>query len=214
MNKTLEYYEKHRFEMVPFLPATYRRVLEVGCGSGQFRTNLTTPCEYTGVEPSSTAANSARAVLDHVYVGTFESATLHLPKRYFDLVICNDVIEHMLDHDAFLEAIKEHMTDDGVLVGSVPNVRYFPNLWRLLINKDWQYLDEGILDRTHLRFFTRKSLLLSLAHHGFRLQKFGGINSLRMGSNPVKSTVLLALASIMGSDSRFLQFAFRVSVIR
>ena len=157
MNNQSQYFRNHRAEVAPFLPLQYHRVLEIGCGEGKFRANLKLPCEYTGVEPSEMVAKFALATLDQVHVGTFESVASQLPRKHFDLVICNDVIEHMVDHDQFLESIKRNMTADGVLVGSVPNVRYVMHLWDLMVKKDWQYADTGILDRTHLRFFTEKA---------------------------------------------------------
>jgi hypothetical protein len=54
-------------------------------------------------------------------------------------------------------------------MGSVPNVRYYRNLWSLVVQKDWKYEDWGILDRTHQRFFTQKSLNRTLCEHGFQI---------------------------------------------
>lgn len=214
MSDAPSYFTHHRAEMAAFLPSRYQHVLEVGCGEGRFRANLTHPCEYTGVEPSARAADAARHVLDHVHVGTFDSVAATLPKRHFDLVICNDVIEHMVDHDAFLERIKDYLAEDGVLVGSVPNVRFFVNLWALVVKKDWHYCDEGTLDRTHLRFFTQKSWLSSLAEHGFQVEAFAGIQPLVITGHPLKRAATLALMTIAGRDTRFLQFGFRASVCR
>jgi 2-polyprenyl-3-methyl-5-hydroxy-6-metoxy-1,4-benzoquinol methylase len=164
--------------MVRFLPASYRRVLEVGCAAGGFSAHLKSPCEVWGVEPNSAAAEAAALRMHKVLVGTYIAVAPELPERYFDLVVCNDVIEHMDDHDAFLEAIKQKMAPGGHIVGSVPNVRHITALFKLLVQKDWPYAESGILDRSHLRFFTEKSLRRALLQHGYRIEKFAGIGSI------------------------------------
>lgn len=87
-----------------------------------------------------------------------------LPDQHFDMVICNDVIEHMVDHDHFLEHIKTKMRPGACIVGSIPNVRHLTALFKLLVAKDWPYSASGILDRTHLRFFTENSTITHGVH--------------------------------------------------
>ena len=212
MNADSDYYKHHRPEVANLLPETYRRVLEVGCGEGVFRSNLSKPCEYTGVEPSPTAATTARKTLDRVLTGTYDTVATDLPLDYFDLVICNDVIEHMIDHDKFLEDVKRHMKPGATIVGSVPNVRYFFHLWDLLVGKDWKYVDHGILDRTHLRFFTQKSWRTSLNAHGFSIEVLQGLNQPAWGERLLRRWAKLTLASLVGADSKFIQIGFRAKL--
>ena len=113
-----------------------------------------------------------------VLIGTYREVLKQLPKDYFDLVICNDVIEYMVDHTEFLQSIKKNLKKEAYLVGSIPNVRYINNLFELLIKKDWEYNNAGILDYTHLRFFTEKSLKRTIKENGFVLKQFQGINPL------------------------------------
>ena len=153
------YFNADRSSMGRFLPERYARVLEIGCAAGSFAKTLRQqPCELWGVEPNPEAARQAATMFDHLLQGTYEDTRDRLPDRYFDLVVCNDVIEHMPDHDAFLRHIRTKMTPGAFLVGSVPNVRHITCLYKLLVLRDWPYSNSGILDRTHLRFFTRKSL--------------------------------------------------------
>jgi 2-polyprenyl-3-methyl-5-hydroxy-6-metoxy-1,4-benzoquinol methylase len=204
------YYAKERPEVVPFLPPAPTRVLEIGCSEGRFRANLPRTCEYCGVELVPEVARVASAVLDSVLVGRFEDVASELPAHYFDLVICNDVIEHLPDHDAFLEGIKEKMAPSAHLVGSVPNVRYLPHLSQLLIGKEWRYAESGLLDRTHLRFFTRRSWERTLREHGFVIEAIAGINSVKPGVTWPRRLAKRTAIAILGADTRFLQFAFRV----
>ena len=215
MNDDQTYYRNTRPEVAAFLPPDAARVLEIGCGAGNFRRNFTGPVEYWGVEPVPAIAAIAAGALDKVLVGTFRDVLASLPDGHFDLVVCNDVIEHMDDHDGFLEAIKGKMRPGRAwLVGSVPNVRYITNLYALLVRKDWQYVDAGILDRTHLRFFTRRSLERALLAHGYSVERLEGINRIRIGArSPARfalSVLVQGAAWILGRDTLSAQFAFRV----
>lgn len=210
------YYQNLRSEVAALLPSSYSKVLEVGCGAGTFRSNLTKPCEYWGIEPVPEVAQLAKTRLDKVLVVGAEQALEQLPDRYFDLVICNDVLEHMLHPDLFLQAIKPKLSAQGAhLVGSIPNVRYVLNLNNLIRHKDWQYTDSGTLDRTHFRFFTEKSLKRMFIEVGFEIEAFAGINAVSTISVSsvrkfASSAFWTVVTSILGADTRFLQFAFRL----
>jgi SAM-dependent methyltransferase len=199
-----------RREMSEFLPDKPVNVLEIGCGEGAFIECVPHYREYWGVEPDSASVTIAAGRLTHVHAGLYDDIADKLPDSYFDLVICNDVIEHMIDHDAFLREIQRKMTTGGVLVGSIPNVRYFENLKHLFFKRDWQYQNEGILDRTHLRFFTEKSLFRSLQESGFGIEVFKGINAKRKRFFPLKKLLQELVFALIGDDVRYMQFGFRV----
>lgn len=199
------YYAATRTEMRDFLPPSYSRVLEVGCGRGGFRSNLNDVAEVWGVEPFNEAAEHAKARMDHVLVGKFEEVSAKLPDATFDLVICNDVIEHMEDDFAFLQSVRHKMQPGGCLVGSVPNMRYLPVLKALVLNKEWEYQDEGVLDRTHLRFYTVKSFPLLLKRAGFDIVRFSGINKQFYRANWLMSQLL---KTPWMEDVLWLQFGF------
>jgi 2-polyprenyl-3-methyl-5-hydroxy-6-metoxy-1,4-benzoquinol methylase len=210
------YFGFERRDVTGFLPASYRNVLEIGCAEGHFSKHLPQAVEYWGIEPDPVAARSAESRIAHVLCGTFDACHSQIPDGKFDLVVCNDVIEHMNDHDWFLQNIQKKMTADALIVGSLPNVRYITNLVDLLVRKDWPYTNSGILDRTHLRFFTEKSLRRALTTNGFSVQELRGINSVfrRPQSLMDAAKVAVAGAAIVGTvgfaaDVRFFQFAFR-----
>lgn len=210
MSPRQAYYQNERPEVTQFIPDDYSRVLEVGCGEGNFRTHLSKSCEYWGIEPCREAAESAANKLDKVLVGRFDQLIDKIPENYFDLVICNDVIEHMEDHDFFLSEVRRKLSDDGIISGSVPNVRFWKNLRNLVLRKEWCYTDEGILDRTHLRFFTEKSFKRALNENGYKLLLFSGINGWRSRYySPRKILASLAIA-VLGDDLRYRQFGFCV----
>lgn len=200
------YYQFQRQEMQQFLPTTYSKVLEIGCGEGNFRHNLSQQNEYWGIEQHSDAATKASNLLDKVIVGNYEQVANQLPEKYFDLIICNDVIEHMQHHQHFLLNIKQKLSNNGSLVISIPNVRYISNLAEILFKKDWRYREAGILDATHLRFFTKKSLIRTLEETGWQINKIVGIN--RYGSHRFGHKLLISyLAQILfGFDTAYMQF--------
>ncbi len=207
------YYEQTRQEMLRFIPEQRDRVLEVGCGAATFIGALPNVRERWGVEPSE-AALFARGRVHHLLHGYFFDVADKLPQRYFDLIICNDVIEHMPDHWRFLSEVKKYLAPGGCLVGSIPNVRFYNNLFELILEKDWHYTDSGILDRTHLAFFTKKSLNRTLRQAGFQIMQFEGINrdflpSARSRHYLTAVKVLSALAFGNFDDTRYMQFAFR-----
>jgi 2-polyprenyl-3-methyl-5-hydroxy-6-metoxy-1,4-benzoquinol methylase len=172
------YFEETRSEMLPFVPADCRRVLDVGCSSGGFGALLkaTRQLEVWGVEPFESAAAQAAQKLDRVIYGGF-SAEAALPEATFDCVIFNDVLEHVVDPAAAIRYASRLLTPGGVVVASIPNIRHFPTIWRLLVHGEWKYREWGTLDKTHLRFFTRSSIIEMFEAEGYRVRGTTGINS-------------------------------------
>jgi 2-polyprenyl-3-methyl-5-hydroxy-6-metoxy-1,4-benzoquinol methylase len=215
MSAAHKYYENRRSEMLRFIPEQRGRALEIGCGIGSFIGSLPGVQETWGIEPSAAAA-VAESRLTKVLQGTFDETKQNLPKHYFDVVICNDVIEHMTNHVAFLGEIGQYIAPNGTLVGSIPNVRFYDNLFKMLFDKDWKYTSDGILDRTHMAFFTKKSLRETLERTGFELINLEGINIDYLVDDTRKSLNYRLLARWLSRatfgyyyDIRFLQFAFQ-----
>jgi 2-polyprenyl-3-methyl-5-hydroxy-6-metoxy-1,4-benzoquinol methylase len=219
MPETHDYGLTDRSEIASFLPKQYKTVLEIGCSKGGFKASLHPNVEIWGVEPNELAAGEASSRGYKVLTGRYDEVADQCPDNYFDVVICNDVIEHMVDHDKFLEDIKIKIKKDGHLVGSIPNVRHFGNLFRLLVQKDWKYENQGVLDRTHLRFFTEKSLYRTFAGNGYVIDELKGINS--DFDKPKKARQLLRNAVLLFfilvsfgyfRDIKNQQFGFRIGL--
>jgi SAM-dependent methyltransferase len=171
--------------------------------------------EIWGIEPDAGAAAIAGGRLFRVFANTFEEVESKLSAAYFDLVICNDVIEHMTDHDAFLRSIQKYLAPGSYLVGSVPNVRFYGNLFNLIVARDWHYADNGILDRTHFRFFTFRSFRRSLENAGLEVKRLEGLNEglrldrrLRTLAERLFRMALLVLSLGKARDIKFLQIGF------
>jgi len=200
-------YYSDRNEMLPFIPGDVKRVLDVGCGEGGFGKLLKArdDMEVWGIEILKEPAQKASQVYDRVVVGDLERDSLDLPEDYFDCLIFNDVLEHFTDPWTVLKKLKTCLTDDGCVVASIPNVRYFDNLYNLLVKGDWRYTEHGILDITHLRFFTKRSIGDLFASCGYEVAGITGIA--RKRSKRFTRGVLNLISLNTLSDVRYLQFA-------
>jgi len=175
--KNNQYYGNTRPEMLQFIPANAQKILEVGCGEGKFSAQLRNDNNETwAIEPNDISAKQASEKLFKVLKGTVEEKITELPDNYFDVIIMNDVIEHLLEPWDDLQRLKGKLKDDGVFVSSIPNVRYAKNLFNMLFKRDWKYTDDRILDITHYRFFTRKSIRRLFEENGYVVQKMKGVN--------------------------------------
>lgn len=204
INKPLQYFGNERKEMLPYIPNDACRIFEVGCGSGQFIAQLRRPDrELWGVELDPKAAALAASSLDHALCGSIDDFLAVLPPLHFDCIVFNDVLEHLVDPHGLLDRIRTLLVPGGVIVASIPNVRYFFNLRELLVDRQWRYRNYGILDRTHLRFFTKLSMEDMFVSAGYRIRRIEGINSF----SSWKFSLLNALLLGHISDMRFEQFA-------
>ncbi len=199
------YYTQIRAEMIKYIPKDAKRMLEVGCGEGVFGWQLKQRphTEVWGVEINERMASVAKERLDNVLIGDINELLHKLPNGYFDCIVCNDLLEHLVDPFSLLSEIKQKTSSQGVLVCSLPNVRYYPMLRELLIQKQWKYVNAGILDKTHLRFFTQKSIVDMFETLGFEIMRMEGINPIESRRFSILNFLLLGYLS----DARYLQFA-------
>jgi 2-polyprenyl-3-methyl-5-hydroxy-6-metoxy-1,4-benzoquinol methylase len=91
-------------------------------------------------------------------VANLDKDELDLPEEAFDCIVCNDVLEHLITPWQVLGKLAILLKPGGHFVASIPNVQYWGVLKDLVFEGDWRYADEGVLDVTHLRFFTRRSI--------------------------------------------------------
>jgi SAM-dependent methyltransferase len=204
-SKPNNYFYQSRQEMLAFIPPAAQKILEVGCGGGTFGGLIkkSRNAEIWGVELDPEAAKDAAVVLDKVLVGDIIKLAPDLPDNYFDAIVFNDLLEHLPDPFSLLEKIKSKLAPGGAIVCSLPNVRYLINLKKLLWDKQWLYEDEGVLDKTHLRFFTAKSIARMFAALGYEVIKLEGINPI----NSYKFKIINLLTLGFLRDTCYIQFA-------
>lgn len=164
------YYENERQDVQKLVNQNSKTILDVGCGIGRLGKALKDKvgAEVWGVEYVNDIASLAAERLDKVISGPIEDAIIQLPDRYFDTIIFADVLEHLVDPYNVLQKIKNKLTDKGEIVASIPNVRHW-SVVKKLLEGEWEYQDFGIMDNTHLRFFTRKSIFNLFEKAGLRI---------------------------------------------
>lgn len=153
-------------------PGTGKRVLDIGCSEGYLGEALKAfGFEAWGVEPSSTAAATARIRLDKVFTGGLEDffASNSPAEVQFDYLVFGDVLEHLRDPAAILDRCREYLVPGGAVLASIPNIAHLATRL-MLLQGQWSYADFGLMDHTHLRFFTRQSTVELFTHTGYRIE--------------------------------------------
>ena len=176
-----DYYRFDRPEVRALVPASARRILDVGCAGGGLGAGLKREkptLVVDGIEVVPHAARMADDVLDRVFRGPVEDVHVLVEDGAYDCIIFADVLEHTVDPAQVLALLRPKLKAEGVLVVSLPNVRHWTVVGPLL-EGNFDYEDAGILDRTHLRFFTKQTMVEFFAANAFdvtRIQKvpYGG----------------------------------------
>ncbi|MBF0271300.1 MAG: methyltransferase domain-containing protein [Magnetococcales bacterium] len=161
MEKPAGYYEGINVHLLNQVPATAGRILEIGCGAGALGACVKERMPgvvYHGLELDPEAASSAAARLDRVFVGSIESDLLSQVEAGYDCIVFGDVLEHLYDPLTALRRVRPLLQPGGIVLCSVPNAQHHSVLASLL-SGDFQYQDAGLLDRTHVRFFTYASFI-------------------------------------------------------
>ena len=173
-----DYYLAERPEFVSFLKDSgrYQQAIDIGCAGGRLgmdllRTGIVDACD--GIEPHAPAAEEARSHLRQVWTGSLEENLLRIDWQKYDLLTMADVLEHLTDPWTALRELHKRTADTCTLALSVPNVRHYQVVFPLLFKGQFRYGDHGIMDRTHLHFFSRSSLEETLSECGWRVQHAG-----------------------------------------
>ena len=168
-------------------------IFEGGVSAGYFaRVLVEHGRRVDGADIDGAAAESARAVCDHVIVGDLQTLEPDDLPRDYDVLLFGDTLEHLPDPPALLRKLKVRLRPGGKLIASVPNVANWSIRLGLMFGR-FRYTERGILDRTHLRFYTERTLNEMLNEGGFRISEI-------KGSVPVP----------LVSDERLCRYAHRI----
>jgi methionine biosynthesis protein MetW len=151
-----------------FLPAR-ARVLDVGCGTGSL-TNIVNDGkenEVYGIEPDETRAQAAKFRGIEVFCGILTEDYLRR-RGPFDVVILADILEHLAEPAALLRLVAQGLKPGGMVLISVPNVAHWTIRWHLIRGR-FDYTETGIMDSTHLRWFTLSTIRKLLYHEGYEI---------------------------------------------
>jgi len=206
--KDRQYFSGVRSELINLVSGTGNRILEIGCGEGGTSAELKLQgkaIEAVGVELVPEAAEYAKQKLDQVIVGDIEKLNLPFTPERFDYIILGDVLEHLIDPWGCLKKLRNYLKLDGKVVASIPNVNHWRVLKDLILKDKWEYVPAGTLDRTHLRFFTKKTIKAMFTQGGYKITYLGKNFSPR-------PWVRLLDRLTLGKLERFLVFQYLVCV--
>jgi SAM-dependent methyltransferase len=168
------YYTNVRREIASLLHEDIGTVLEIGCGEGGTMEWIKRNYRVTfaaGVELDAEAGSVARNIFDSVEIGHVDEVPLKFAVQSFDMILCLDVLEHLPRPDRTLERICRLLRPGGIFVTSLPNVANHTVAVPLLFRGEWNYQDEGQLDRTHLRFFTGNTAVKLLQEANLKIEQ-------------------------------------------
>jgi 2-polyprenyl-3-methyl-5-hydroxy-6-metoxy-1,4-benzoquinol methylase len=167
-----EYFSGQRSDIASLVPTDCDRVLDVGCGYGGLgRTLRARGVEQVfGVEINPDAAARLTGVYAGYWIGDVETVSIPAEVGEFDCIVFADVLEHLRDPWGALARYLQRLKPGGYVVASIPNVRNIALLYNLVVRGQWRYEDSGLLDRTHLRFFTRREILELFSAAGLEIE--------------------------------------------
>jgi SAM-dependent methyltransferase len=189
-------HEKHNPALLSLIPLTARRVVEVGCSSGALAREykrLNSNCSYVGIEVVPAYAQLAHRYCDAVHQLDIEQVDEAFLRECLaaDCWIFGDSLEHLNDPWALLARIRRVVADDGCVVACIPNAQHWSVQARLNSGL-FRYEDIGLLDRTHLRWFTRITITELFQQAHFKIVA----GHARIFDEPQKEKVLPAIAQM------------------
>ncbi len=211
-----EYPDIAREPLLELVPENTHAVLDIGCNKGGFGHSLKSARGVEivwGVEPDKEAAFSAEGRLDCV-INDFYHEGNPIPDGFFDVITFNDSLEHMVDPASALLLSKKKLNTGGRIHCCVPNIRHIANIEHLLFEQDWRYEDCGIRDRTHLRFFTEKSIVRLFSECGYRVLRVFGINEDWWHQDKRLRRVMFKLFPKLTLDMRHIQIVVIAEPVR
>lgn len=176
----MNYYQGINADLLSMLPKNVQTVVEIGCAAGQFAAAyraINPTVRYLGVELFEDAAQQAATQMDDVIIGSIEDIDVFseledvLGDSEIDVLVFGDVLEHLLDPWGILAKFKQIMSPNGYCVACIPNISHWTILAGLL-HGEWNYADFGLLDKTHLRFFTKKTMIELFENTGWQVEAF------------------------------------------
>jgi 2-polyprenyl-3-methyl-5-hydroxy-6-metoxy-1,4-benzoquinol methylase len=158
LKKESGYFPKVRDDILPLLPERAEWVLEIGCAEGATMLFVREKLKSTwigGVDILEKSVEKARNRLDWVSQSNIETMELPFDENSMDLILCLDVFEHLVDPWTVCRRLSKLLKPGGVLIVCIPNILHHSVLLQLLLQKRFDYCVDGVLDNTHLRFFTK-----------------------------------------------------------
>lgn len=211
-DKNPGYYAGARTDILPFVPPNAKSILDVGCGEGNFGALLKAQGNRRvwGTDIDEDSIGQAKLKLDHAIAGNISEQLSLLEDRFFDTIFFNDVLEHLIDPYTLLSKIKTKLTPSGQVIACIPNVRYFRVLNKLLLRRDFEYDESGVMDKTHLRFFTYKSMVRLFQEAGYKVESIAPVNK----TKSIKPLLWkICTLGLIGNDIQYMQYVITAKAV-
>ncbi len=170
-------YSGFRPDIIKLINTQPSKILDVGCGAGLLAKEIKSRypnCKVTGLEADPELAIKASEYCDQVIqlnLNSLEDLTNNLLDKDFDLIILADILEHLIFPEKILNQLKSHLSQNGHVITSLPNIRHYSTFVSLYIMGRWPQNSRGIHDSTHLQFFTKKNIVNLLEKEGLDIEK-------------------------------------------
>jgi 2-polyprenyl-3-methyl-5-hydroxy-6-metoxy-1,4-benzoquinol methylase len=165
------YFQHVRYDIEPLLPASATRILDVGAGAGRTAAWLKSRyprCLTVALEGNPAVLSELTANVDEAIIVDLNGPLPDVGAP--DLILCLDVLEHLVQPEAVLSRLTASLAAGGTVIVSVPNVAHLSVSMPLLLGGKFEYQDAGILDRTHLHFFVRDSVIALMNQAGLTVK--------------------------------------------
>lgn len=176
-SKESAYYANIRHDLINILDKgkTELKVLEIGAAYGEtlfFLKQQGIAAEAVGVDIFEDVNNKSNyKELDRFIFGNIEETHFPEYEGYFDLILLPDVLEHLVEPKNVLAKVSSYLKKDGSIVVSMPNIRHYSAIIKILIKGDFRYEESGIFDYTHMRFYCRKNMVELIEGAGFIIER-------------------------------------------
>lgn len=197
--KENKYFDNVRKDLLETIPKNSRGgiILEIGAGSGEtllYAKKNNYASKVYGIELVklvNTKQDSPE--IEKFCIGNIETMLFPFEDIKFDIIIMGDVLEHLINPYLMLKKLANYLTKDGMVIASIPNIREWDTMKTIFLKGDFKYVDSGILDKTHLRFFTKKNMIQLFENNGFRVLEIKSKNN----TTPLKYFIRLKLFKFM-----------------
>ncbi|WP_171940788.1 class I SAM-dependent methyltransferase [Herbaspirillum rubrisubalbicans] len=164
----------HNPDLLSLMPETSSKIIEVGCSSGALAKAFkqkNSNCQYIGIEIDSDYIELAKRYCDKCLNLDIENVDddFYLNNSDCDCWVFGDTLEHLRDPWKVLKKIRDNIQLNGKVVACIPNAQHWSLQVKLSIG-DFRYEDQGLLDKTHLRWFTRQTIIEMFEQVGFKIE--------------------------------------------
>jgi len=167
----------NRPDIVKLIPKNAKTILDVGCGAGLLGQNIKKIIKHKvfcyGIDTNKELACHARKYLDKVIIADLNNLSLwqQVEDKSLDVIVFADVLEHLINPLDVLKAATSKLTDNGVVITCIPNIRHWSTFYYLYVTGRWPRNERGLFDKTHLRFFTKKDIYDLHNQAGLQIEK-------------------------------------------